>query len=279
MYSRRTLLATLGTGILAGSFDVSAQQSARKTPRLGILLFNTPQIEPIGPLQEGLKAYGYEDGKTITIDYRFAEGKFERLPDLAADLVRLKPDVIFAYGGDVAPHAKKATSTIPIVAMTAEPEELPAIARAAGLTLSAVVDRRRAAASGFATLVDELLNSGVGGAELLYRLPDDRVVAAAAPDIVFVDSGVMRYLAENPSALHLLEPRQFEEVIAEIWRARGYDVELTPRTRDGGKDIYAVSSPLYGSLLYIIECKRNHPSRPVGVEIVRSLYGVAESEP
>src|SRR5262245_14465937 len=99
MYSRRTLLATVGTGILAGSFGVSAQQSARKTPRLGILLFNTPQIEPIGPLQEGLKAYGYEDGKTITIDYRFAEGKFERLPDLAADLVRLKPDVIFAYGG------------------------------------------------------------------------------------------------------------------------------------------------------------------------------------
>src|SRR6476619_1276341 len=88
-----------------------------ETPRLGILLFNTPQIEPIGPLQEGLKAYGYEDGKTITIDYRFAEGKFERLPDLAADLVRLKPDVIFAYGGDVAPHAKKATSTIPIVAI------------------------------------------------------------------------------------------------------------------------------------------------------------------
>src|SRR6476659_6002623 len=117
MYSRRTLLATLGIGTLAGSFNVLAQQSARKTPRLGILLFNSPQIDPIGPLQEGLKAYGYEDGKTITIDYRFAEGKFERLPDLAEDLVRLKPDVIFAYGGDVAPHAKKATSTIPIVAM------------------------------------------------------------------------------------------------------------------------------------------------------------------
>ena len=117
MYSRRTLLATLGTGILAGSFDVSAQQSARKTPRLGILLFNSPQAEPIGPLLQGLQAYGYEDGKTITIDYRFAEGKSERLPDLAAELVRLKPDVIFAYGGDVAPHAKNATRSIPIVAM------------------------------------------------------------------------------------------------------------------------------------------------------------------
>ena len=99
MHSRRTLLTMLGTGILAVSFKASAQQPASKIPRLGILLFNTPQIEPIGPLHEGLKALGYEDGRTITIDYRFAEGKFERLPDLAADLVRLKPDVIFAYGG------------------------------------------------------------------------------------------------------------------------------------------------------------------------------------
>ena len=47
----------------------------------------------------------------------FAEGKAERLPDLAAELVRLKPDVIFAYGGDVAPHVKKATGSIPIVAL------------------------------------------------------------------------------------------------------------------------------------------------------------------
>jgi putative ABC transport system substrate-binding protein len=117
MHSRRRLLSLLGTGLLAVPFRTSAQQPANTVPRLGILLFNTPQIDPIAPLFEGLKALGYEDGKTIRIDYRFAEGKFERLPDLAADLVRLKPDVIFAYGGDVAPHAKKATSSIPIIAM------------------------------------------------------------------------------------------------------------------------------------------------------------------
>jgi putative tryptophan/tyrosine transport system substrate-binding protein len=57
------------------------------------------------------------DGKSIAIEYRYAEGKVERLPDLASELVQLKPDVIFAYGGDVAPHAKRATTSIPIVAM------------------------------------------------------------------------------------------------------------------------------------------------------------------
>ena len=50
---------------------------------------------------------GYVDGKTIAIEYRFAEGNPERLSDLAAQLVQLKPDVIFAFGGDVVPFAKR----------------------------------------------------------------------------------------------------------------------------------------------------------------------------
>src|SRR4029078_4177829 len=94
-----------------------AQQIPAKTRRIGILLFNSPQIDPIGPLLQGLQSLGYTDGQTIAIDYRFAEGKLDRRPSLAAELVSLRPDVIFAYGGDVAPHAKKATSSIPIVAM------------------------------------------------------------------------------------------------------------------------------------------------------------------
>jgi len=57
------------------------------------------------------------ESKDITIDYAYAEGRAERLPDLAVALVDRNPDVIFAYGGDVAPHAKRATTSIPIVAM------------------------------------------------------------------------------------------------------------------------------------------------------------------
>jgi putative ABC transport system substrate-binding protein len=92
-------------------------QRPRKVPRVGILLFNSPQTDPIGPLLQGFESLGYVDGTTIAIDYRYAEGKANRLPELATELVQLKPDVIFAYGGDVAPYAKKATGSIPIVAM------------------------------------------------------------------------------------------------------------------------------------------------------------------
>ena len=74
----------------------------RKIPRLAILLFNSPQIDPIGPLLEGLQGLGYVDGKSIAIEYRYAEGKVERLPDLASELVQLKPDVIWLSGW--APH-------------------------------------------------------------------------------------------------------------------------------------------------------------------------------
>src|SRR3954467_3415566 len=117
MNARRHFIASLGATTLAMPLGVLAQQLPAKTRRIGILLFNSPQIDPIGPLLQGLQALGYTDGKTVAIDYRFADGKFERLPSLAAELVSLGPDVIFAYGGDVAPHAKKATSSIPIVAM------------------------------------------------------------------------------------------------------------------------------------------------------------------
>ena len=96
---------------------VARAQRPRKVSRDGILLFNSPQTDPIGPLLQGLQSLGYVDGTTVAIDYRYAEGKAERLPELAAELVQLKPDVIFAYGGDVAPYAKRATGSIPIVAM------------------------------------------------------------------------------------------------------------------------------------------------------------------
>ena len=61
------------------------------------------------------RVLGYVDGKSVAIDYRDAEGKYERLPQLAAELVRLGPDVLFAFGGELAPVMKKATATIPTV--------------------------------------------------------------------------------------------------------------------------------------------------------------------
>jgi len=81
------------------------------------ITINSPQTDAIGPFLENLKTLGYVEGKNITLDYAYAEGRVERLPELAVALVNRKPDVIFAYGGDVAPHAKQATSSIPIVVM------------------------------------------------------------------------------------------------------------------------------------------------------------------
>ena len=112
---RRSFVAGLGAATAWPPFAWSQQPG--KVPRLGMLLFNSPQGDPIGPLIQGLGALGYVDGKTIAVEYRYAEGKAERLTNLAVELVQLKPDDIFAYGGDVAPYAKQATASIPVVVM------------------------------------------------------------------------------------------------------------------------------------------------------------------
>jgi putative ABC transport system substrate-binding protein len=70
---------------------------------------------PPGPLREGLRGFGYVEGRNVAYEARFAESKMERLPELAADLVRLKVDVIVAQGWRAAMAAKQATSIIPIV--------------------------------------------------------------------------------------------------------------------------------------------------------------------
>jgi len=103
-------------------FRTDAQQPARR-PRVGILIYSTPDGDPnTQAFVEGLRQLGYVDGQNVTFEYRFAQGRPERLPELAADLVGSKPDVIFALGGDVTPHVAKAAQTIPIVyAMSPDP--------------------------------------------------------------------------------------------------------------------------------------------------------------
>lgn len=89
-------------------------QPARKT--VGVLLFSTPEGDAnLAAFRRGLAELGYVEGRNITLLYRYADGKPERLPALAAELAALAPDLIFAMGGDVAPFARTATSTIPIV--------------------------------------------------------------------------------------------------------------------------------------------------------------------
>src|SRR5258708_13489400 len=118
MEGRGRFIAALGATALATPLRAFAQQTPGKIPRIGILLFNSPQIDSVTPLIEGLQALGYVDGKTVKIEYRYADGKSERLPALAAELVQLKPDLIFAYVGDWTPHPEEPTTSIPVVVLS-----------------------------------------------------------------------------------------------------------------------------------------------------------------
>ncbi len=97
-------------------------------------------------------------------------------------------------------------------------------------------------------------------------------------DVSNVSGSLLRHLSTDPTMWYRLTPRQFEEVVADLLGKQGYTVSLTPASRDGGKDIYAASKTSLGSFLYLVECKRYTPDHPVGVGIIRQLYGVVQAE-
>jgi len=97
-------------------------------------------------------------------------------------------------------------------------------------------------------------------------------------DVEEISQELIRYLARHPDKMNELTPRKFEELVAELFRDMGYEVKLTPASKDGGFDITAVRKTEVGTGLYFIECKRYSAGNKVGVEIVRSLHGVVESE-
>ena len=70
-----------------------------------------------------------------------------------------------------------------------------------------------------------------------------------------------------------ISPRQFEEFVAELMAKRGYEVDLTKATRDGGKDLIIASNKDLGDLIFYVECKQKALTKPVGVHLVRQLAG------
>lgn len=116
--------------------------------------------------------------------------------------------------------------------------------------------------------------------ELLFGDLAHLVIPAARQMSVAVANDVSEMLLDtlrrDPTGLHQLHPRQFERVVAELLRRQGVEVQLTPQTRDGGFDIFARFRTAFGPALYLVECKKWAPDRPVDISIVRMLYGVVE---
>lgn len=113
---------------------------------------------------------------------------------------------------------------------------------------------------------------------VIHCYNDDSHVAEATDEIrtiiVDINDEIIRYLARNPNKVHDLSSRKFEELVADILRNFGFDVELTRATRDGGKDIVAYIRTQATAFLTYVECKKYAPHNKVGVDVVRQVYGV-----
>ena len=125
---RRTFVGRVAGGLLASPFAARAQQ-AGKVYRIGVLetipaALNAAKLDA---LRKGLRDLGYVEGRNLIIEYRSADGRAERFPDLAFELVRLKVDLIVTRGTPAAKAAKSATGTIPVV-MAAMGEPLAVVA-------------------------------------------------------------------------------------------------------------------------------------------------------
>src|SRR5262249_38041453 len=115
---RREFMTLLGGAAAASPLTAIAQRTS-DVRRVGVLA-NEPW-PPHEGLWGGMGALGYIDNRGLQVEYRFAEGRAERYPALAAELVRLPADVIVAWGTPASLAAKQATSTVPIVMISGDP--------------------------------------------------------------------------------------------------------------------------------------------------------------
>ena len=168
MYRRR-FIALVG-GAIASPFVAAAQQKAM--PVIGFLSIFSPPSNPSeidrGPVFQGLNQTGFVEGQNMSIERRWAEGHYDRLPAMAADLVSRKVDLIVTFGGTPAAlAAKSATSTIPIV--------FTGLGNPVGSGLVASLARPGGNITGFSNLTGELTAKRL---ELLAELvPQARVIA------------------------------------------------------------------------------------------------------
>jgi putative ABC transport system substrate-binding protein len=216
---RRAIVFSVALGVLCTAFAAAAQPT-QKVFRVAVLsgAGRTPDGAPPGLLREAIRQLGYVEGKNIAYEARFAEGEAERLPALAAELVKLKVDVIATLGGPAAIAAKQASSTIPIV-----------MARAAGDAVAAGLIASLARPGGNVTgLTDESVQLSAKRMELLKEAVPKAAVIAVLWNVN--DQGMtLRYqeiekaariLKVDVQALGVRRPEDFSEAFAAMSRRR-----------------------------------------------------------
>ena len=104
-------------------------------------------------------------------------------------------------------------------------------------------------------------------------LPEKELIEVVKPKIISTNISFIERLKKSPQAIYDLSPRQYEELLADLLEDMGYEIELTPATRDGGKDIMAYMNTAHGKILCLVEAKRYRADRTVGVGLVRELFG------
>ena len=113
-------LIAIAVALMVGAALASAQQP-QTIPRVGILFIGGRDQPHLEAFKQGLRERGYVEGKNIALEYRYAEGREDRLPELAAELVQVKVDVIVVTADISAQAAQRATKTLPIVVTTGDP--------------------------------------------------------------------------------------------------------------------------------------------------------------
>jgi len=228
---RRALVFTLACSLLWIPLAAETQPPSGKTARIGYLSWRSRPSHLDQPFRQGLRELGYVEGQNITIEYRYADFKPDRASALAAELVRLKVDVIVSVGGPIpATAAKRATKTIPIVFIAGNPV-------GAGLVLS--LNRPGGNLTGLDNFTSalnvkrlELLKGAVPRVSRVTVLanPTNPETAIRLKEL----EGAARSLRVD---LHVLEARERQEI----------DDAFAAMAREGAEALLVLTDPLFNA--------------------------------
>ena len=203
--------------VLLAAPGPAVAQPAGQIPRVGYLGAGSSNSANVEAFRQRLRELGWAEGKNIVIEYRFAEGRFDRLPDLAADLVRLKVDVMTAAPTPGAVAAKKATGTIPIV--------MVGVGDPVGLGLIATLARPGGNVTGLS--FDAGMEIGKGLEIIKETLPNSRRVAVLSnpanpgqPAAIKNVKAAARSLGVELRFLEAQGPDEFDGVFATMAKER-----------------------------------------------------------